>query len=576
MNFAHHTVLILTTACLTYGYQAVPVPPLPPMPAQNRAAQNGTPQTVPPAAPPGPATSSIEGQVFNLATGAPLKKTTVRINQLGPLPQGTQPARLSKETDDQGHFSFTALSAGRYQVTAERVGFLRQNYGGHKYQTGGSPLALGVDQHARNIVFRLSPQAVIVGKVLDEDGDPVANVQVRAMRFVYRADKKQWQQTGNAQTSDIGEYRLANLDPGKYIVSTQVNRNSGPRQQGSKEPLPNEADMTYGATYYPSTLDAQSAVTVDVPGSGEVRGIDIHLKKTGFFRIRGKVAGFNGNGRQTAVVMAMPSEGFAGSPATSPAMPPDYAFELRGLTPGSYMLRVQQGNGDQQQVAFQQVQVGNQHIDGIVLAISSGAAVQGGVKIVDSNTPLPTTNLTAYLRPTVPIGASFRAKVADDMSFTIKNVVPLKYVIGVSGVPETCYVKSIMFGGQPVPDEGIDIQGGGPIEVTLSATAGSIDGAVVDKDGKPVGGALVALYPNATGRDNGNNIRQTNETGTVSFKGLKPGSYRLIAWEDIPWDAAQDPDFVKPFEGRGESVKLDASGHQAVTVKVIPASETDK
>ena len=133
MNFAHHTVLILTTACLTYGYQAVPVPPLPPMPAQNRASESA-----PPAAPPGPATSSIEGQVFNLATGAPLKKTTVRINQLGPLPQGTQPARLSKETDDQGHFSFTALSAGRYQVTAERAGFLRQNYGGHKYQSGGS------------------------------------------------------------------------------------------------------------------------------------------------------------------------------------------------------------------------------------------------------------------------------------------------------------------------------------------------------------------------------------------------------------------------------------------------------
>ena len=34
---------------------------------------------------------------------------------------------------------------------------------------------------------------------------------------------------------------------------------------------------------------------------------------------------------------------------------------------------------------------------------------------------------------------------------------------------------------------------------------------------------------------------------------------------------ANPPDFVKQYEGRGQTVKLEASAKQAVQVKVIPA-----
>jgi hypothetical protein len=109
---------------------------------------------------------------------------------------------------------------------------------------------------------------------------------------------------------------------------------------------------------------------------------------------------------------------------------------------------------------------------------------------------------------------------------------------------------------------------GGALEVTVSAAAARVDTVVLDNDGKPGWHAVVALIP----KDGPQTVVQTaDENGILSFKGLKPGEYRLLAWEDVETGAPYDPDFVKPFEGRAKSVKLDAAGHEAVQLKAIAA-----
>ncbi len=542
----------LAAGAAAFGYQAAP------------AAQTAA-----------PAKGIIEGQVSHLAIGAPLKKANVRLVGLGGRQAGGMPNMSTKETDEQGRFVFAGLEAGRYNLSAERSGFLRQNYGGRKYATSGTPIPLGQDQHLKDILFKLSPQSVIVGKVLDEDGDPVSNVQVRALKYAYRGGKKQWSPVANGQTSDIGEYRIPNLDPGRYLVSTNFrNSSANMMQTPSNDPLPDTPDMMYGATYYPSTLDSSNAVSVDVGPGGEIRGIDIRLRKTRVFRIRGKVVNA-ASGRGMVMVMLTPKEGGGPAPGVSPARPPDNRFEIRGVAPGSYVVHAQLGNGNQGTVAFQEVQVSNNHVDGVVLTVAPGNDVPGAIKVEDAAAPLNTPNLSVFLRPSTPMGGAPRARVGDDLKFTLKNVAPLHYSISVSGVPDTCFVKSIRYGGQEVPEDGIDITTGGTIDVTLSATAGEVSGAAVDKEGKPVTGAIMTLIPR-DGPPTAIQSRSADEKGGVTFKGLKPGEYRLIAWEDIPPGAAQDPEFLRPFEGRGESVKLDASGKQAVQVKAIPADETDK
>ncbi|HJZ96276.1 MAG TPA: hypothetical protein VKE70_07200, partial [Candidatus Solibacter sp.] len=61
----------------------------------------------------------------------------------------------------------------------------------------------------------------------------------------------------------------------------------------------------------------------------------------------------------------------------------------------------------------------------------------------------------------------------------------------------------------------------------------------------------------------------TDDNGILSAKGLKPGDYKLLAWEDVEQGAPYDPEFLRQYEKKMKSVKVDASGHEAVQLTAI-------
>jgi hypothetical protein len=433
---------------------------------------------------------------------------------------------------------------------------------------------VGDGQNVKSILFRLNPQGVITGKVLDEDGDPMPNVQVRAMRYMYAGGTRKWIQVGGGNTSDIGEYRLPDLQPGRYLVSTDP-RNIGrniPIQMD--EPLPQNPDMTYAATYYPSTTDATTGVPIEVGAGGEIRGIDVRLVKTRVWRVRGKVNGPGGErGRGAIQVGLTPAEGPANNRLMAVARPPDGLFEIRNVPSGSYTLHAQSQAGGQTYAAVLPVQVTGSHVEGLVLNLTTGGDLQGVVKLIDATTPIDLKNVSVMLRPVGILnigGAPQRARVDDSLKFIIKGVPPIKFAASVLGIPVGCYLKSVQFGGRDLTSEGLDMSAGGPMEVVISAAAAQIDAVVTDKDGKSTPNAVVALVP----KDGGNPIVQTtDENGILSVKSLRPGDYKLVAWEDVEQGAPQDPDFLAQFEKQMKSLKLDASGHEAVQLTAIPADD---
>ena len=108
------------------------------------------------------------------------------------------------------------------------------------------------------------------------------------------------------------------------------------------------------------------------------------------------------------------------------------------------------------------------------------------------------------------------------------------------------------------------------MQVVISAAPAAIDAVVLDKDGKSVVNAVVALVP----KDGGNTLVLTaDENGILTAKGLKPGTYQMLAWEDVEQGAPQDPDFLQQFEKRMKTVKVDAGGHEAVQLTAIPADD---
>src|SRR5262249_52929782 len=153
-------------------------------------------------------------------------------------------------------------------------------------------------------------------------------------KSVTRGGRQITNNVGEGTTSDIGEYRVPDLPPGRYLVATapRNNRmNTGPTPAG--DPLPTNAEMAYAATYYPSTPDANAAIPVDGGYGTEMRGIDIRLVKTRVFRVRGKVTGLPANGGPgrggMVPVMLTARDGSPGQPRVSMGQGrgPDGLFE---------------------------------------------------------------------------------------------------------------------------------------------------------------------------------------------------------------------------------------------------------
>src|SRR4029079_18654873 len=93
--------------------------------------------------------------------------------------------------------------------------------------------------------FALPRGGVITGRVLDEFGDPVSDVQVAALRPQTVGGSRRLVNMGRpGTTNDIGEFRLFGLPPGDYFVSATFRNQFGPFAESDDR-------SGYAPTYYP-------------------------------------------------------------------------------------------------------------------------------------------------------------------------------------------------------------------------------------------------------------------------------------------------------------------------------------
>ena len=245
----------------------------------------------------------IAGKVLSSTSGAPLSQARVTITSVQDRRETT-----SLITGDDGVFVFTNLAAGKYSLEGARRGFITSAYDAHEqYSTA---IVTGGEADSEHLVFRLTPQAVLTGRVLDEAGDPVR----RASVSLYRQD----QSTGvglvgriaNARTDDRGIYEFAELPAGNYFISVNARpwyalhprsfRNGGgtvttTNSDGTVASVREEEtittpvavhsfDVTYATTYYPDTTDSDEATPIPLRG-GERLTADVHLAPVPALRI---------------------------------------------------------------------------------------------------------------------------------------------------------------------------------------------------------------------------------------------------------------------------------------------------
>ena|SRR5437867_2313783 len=169
--------------------------------------------------------------------------------------------------------------------------------------------------------------------------------------------------------------------------------------------------------------------------------------------------------------------------------------------------------------------------------------------------------------------------MADDGAFTIPNVASGRFRVEVIGLSAKVYLTSARYGGAEVIDNGINIQGEpeGPLELRLggAGSVGAIEGVVRNRDDQPVPDSVVAIVPAPNRRDNPAAFKTatTDQLGLYSVRGLLPGEYRVLAWEDVEAGAYQNPDFLKQYENRGVKTTVERGSRNVVDVRVIPKPE---
>ncbi len=528
---------------------------------------------------------SIAGTVVKEPGSEPLKKVLVQViaERAG--------ESYTASTDADGHFRVENLAPGRYRLFLERTGFVGIDERGLQSDTNVFTVQAG--QPVEDLLFRMLPTAVITGRITDEDGDPMSGVSVFAQKR--KPGKATRESAASGTTNDQGEYRLFSLFPGQYWIVAmpppdfrdyQQSHKKTPQvasQDGSPEEAPPET--RYLTTYYPGTHDALQASAVTLR-AGDEMPVNLTLVPARTYRIRGIVTGLTLSQKPTVELFSKAGDSYRGN---TTEIGPDGQFEVRGVGPGTYVLKASAGAESQSLTARQEISVVAADVEGVKLVPQPSFTISGHLRI-ESARGDPTQCAVNLRQAELPEDPGFfmsqdlfgaNAPVDRTGNVEWKNVNPGNYIVQVFGGDprNSFFLKSVTLGGQDITT-GFSASGPATLELVLSAKGGTIEGAVVEKeknvdDAHPVANATVVAVPEEKYRKLPDRFGtgSTDQHGYFTIRGLAPGSYTLFAWQDLDEPVWVDPDFLKSQEANGTALKVEEGSDQKVELKLSPAGD---
>jgi hypothetical protein len=522
----------------------------------------------------------ISGTLVDSTNDQPLAHARVAI-----APVTDRTAMTTIVTADDGRFVFPGLAAGKYTLTAQRRGYLTQSFNQHDQFS--SSIAVGEGNESSDLVFRLSPEAVISGAVTDEQGEAVAEAQVLLFKVGGNGDTGAHIASRNV-TNDEGAYRFGHLLPGKYLVAvsarpwyaqsalaratgrifTRVNNNTlattfpgdAPRElTDESSPL----DVAYAITFYPGAVDPAAAEQVSL-SRGDKAVADVSLQPVPALHFRVTV--------DTAAQQATPSlqtrifDTAISLPIESHGIDRGKVI-LSGVAPGHYSLKwIDYSSGQQRTLSEHEVDVsGNGDVP--ASQIQSRVPVTASVQIEPG---VAQQGQIAVSLSDKRSGESFaeRLNAKGEAEFG-GGVPPGNYEISVRGAPGV-FLKSVASAEAKPVGRMLTVKGPGPVRIALVLAAGQarISGVALKGD-KPFAGAMVLLVPADPAHNQVLFRRDQSDTdGTFTLADVVPGKYTLLALEngwDLEWTR---PSVLKPFLPQGEAVVVQPNGKLEMKLKV--------
>jgi hypothetical protein len=340
-----------------------------------------------------------------------------------------------------------------------------------------------------------------------------------------------------------------------------------------------------------------------------MRGMDMRLRKTPVVTVRGTVQGLavaanaapdpqqpagrggrggrggfggpDGGGPPAVVQLTANSVSqFLGENLTAQVSARTGAFEIRNVRPGSYTLIASQGGrGGQAMSGRTNINVGHGDLEGVTVLVNPAFTLNGTISSGDAKVE-GLNNVVVQFIPIEDIPASaMSARMEDEKKFSVQVSEPFKFHIVANNLPQDFYLKSARYGTAEVLETGLDLSSGvaaGELDLRIAPGAASVSGVVTGDGGSPAAGTTVAIIPEEPYNTWWELYRTTSsdQSGNFQFTGLRPGRYRVYAFERLEAGSHQDPEFMKRFETAGKSVKLQEKSAESVQLKAVPEEDT--
>jgi len=412
--------------------------------------------------------------------------------------------------------------------------------------------------------------------VFDEDQEPVAGLEVYALRISFlRGGRREINAVSRAVTDDQGNFRIANMQPGRYYIRAGglIER---PMKQVALKQGPG-GRLEYRDTYYPGTPLLDEAQPIDIRSGIEMNNIRFAVTTEKTYTVSGKVVypDKHSGPKFSDISVTRWSDaaeqqmfGFAHGVSQYP----DGSFTVWGLSPSEYTLTAKRITNDGKEVdeGFALVRI----VDSDARAeieIGRAAEVRGkleappGVSFGSKQIILETHGSEYY-----------PAKVNSSRRFDIANIPPGEYALSMMEAgdgPELTYMQKATCAGKDYTLQPLVLGVGTALdcEVLIADDTGVVTGQVMDGE-KPASGLIVVLVPQSLELRRIPRYTLTakaDATGRYKIAGVIPGEYLLFAVfpsDDHPYFAL---DFADRNQGNAAHISVDPRGRQSIDLKPL-------
>jgi len=354
---------------------------------------------------------------------------------------------------------------------------------------------------SQTIAVRLVPQSTIEGRVLDSLGEPLAAIDVHAVRIDIHNGLRRPREDFAKATGQNGEFRFDGLPPGVYYL-----RASG--------------------LYYPSAVTEDRAQLLQV-AFGATLTADFHVEPHKVYQIRGLIT--NMPLRRTLAIRLLRE----GDPLSHPfQVSPNGTFQVTDVEPGSYTLQAYTPGMVPPDFGEVEVTVGEGDAAGLKVGLSEGVDVSGHIEFRGSGSleKYAVVHATPFYPRRLPVDYSeIIAAMRPNGDFVLKNLLPGKYEITVRGLSDT-YLAEATADSKNILDQGLPVSTREPPPLAILMRSGGAEiTANIEGDG-PVQTFNVALIARYGDVEIPTIVRALN--GHFHAAGLTPGDYTLLAWPE--------------------------------------------